>query len=101
MSNKEIYNLLKNMNLEVAYDHFNNKIEPPFIIYVDDDPDTFKADDKVYKKINNYSVYLVTSKKDVLLEEQLEELFDNNHIPYDKTQSFIDDERIYQIEYTI
>ena len=101
MENKKLFELLKQMNLEVAYNHFNKKIEPPFIIYDDDDPTTFKADDKVYKKINNYIVDLVTSKKDVKLENQLEQLFDDNNIPYEKTSDYIEDEKIYQIEYTI
>lgn len=101
MSNKEIFDLLKTTDLQVAYDHFDYKIEPPFIIYKDDDPDTFKADDKVYKKLNNFIVFLVTNKKDVSIEEKIEEIFDDNFIPYEKTTDYIEGERIYQIEYTI
>lgn len=101
MTNKEIFELLKTLGMLVAYDHFDRKVEPPFIIYRDDTPETFKADDKVYKKINSYIIDLITDKKDVELEETLETLLNDNCIPYDKTSDFIDDEKIYQIEYTI
>lgn len=101
MSNKELFELLKTLDLKVAYNHFKTKVEPPFVLYDETSPSTFKADDKVYEQINNYTVYLITEKKDYKLEEKVEKLFNDNHIPYEKDTTFVDSEQIYQIEYDI
>lgn len=101
MTNKKIYELLMTTNLKVAYDHFVVPVEPPFILYREDIPETFKADNYVYYKTNTHIVDLVTEKKDVELEEKIEKLFNDNQIPYEKTSDYIDDENIYQIEYSI
>lgn len=100
MSEEELFTLLKTTNLEVAYDHFETpNIVPPFILYRSPDAETFKADDKTYYKENNYIVDLITDKKDITTEATLEALFDSNYIAYDKEETFIESERIYQVRY--
>lgn len=102
MNEEELYTLLGTLNIPYAYDHFpDDDTIPPFILYRNDDTDTFKADDKVLKKFNNYIVDLVTIKKDVDLEEQLETIFNDNYIPFDKFEDYIESEKIYQIRYLI
>lgn len=102
MKETDIYTILSSLNIPVAYDHFkNDNTIPPFVLYRNDDTDTFKADDKVLKKFNNYIVDLVTEKKDVDLEEQLETIFNDNYIPFDKFEDYIESEKIYQIRYLI
>lgn len=103
MKEKELFDLLKTLKIPVAYDHFeqypDNKVAPPFIVYRNTDPTTQKADDKTWYKHNNYIIDLVTDIKDVDLEDALEELLTLNHMPYDKEENYIDNERIYQIRY--
>lgn len=103
MSEKNLYELLSTLNIPVAYDHFEeyplNKVTPPFITYTNTDPTTTKAEDVTWHSHNNYIIDLVTDKKDVQLEAQLESLFFDNEMPYDKEENYIDDERIYQIRY--
>lgn len=101
MSNEEVYNLLKKLNLPVAYNHFKDKVTPPFIIYDETSPNTFKADDLVYSQTNTYTIYLITDKKDYKLEKKVESLLNENHIPYEKDFDFIDTEQIFQTEYNI
>lgn len=102
MQETDLFTLLNSINIPVAYDHFiNDDTIPPFILYRNDDTDTFKADDKTYHKDNNYIIDLVTDKKDVALEEQLETLLDNNNLPYDKFEDYINNEKIFQIRYLI
>lgn len=107
---QELFTLLKTIvvgttPIDVAYDHFeenpNHIIVPPFILYRNTNSTTLKADDKVFVKDNNYIVDLITDVKNVVLEEQLEALFDNNCLPYDKEEDYISDERIFQIRYFI
>lgn len=102
MKEIEINSLLNTMNIPVAYDHFkDDNTIPPFILYRNDDTDTFKADDKTYYKENNYIIDLTTIKKQPDLEEQLETLFDSNNIPYEKFEDYIESEKIFQIRYLI
>lgn len=101
MTNEELYNLLQTTRLDVAYHHFEDKKTPPFLIYENDVPETFKADDIVYSKTDKFIVYLITDKKDIEQEQQLEKLFDDNHIPYEKDEDYIETEKIYQIMYSI
>ena len=102
MNEEELYKLLGRLNIPYAYDHFkDDKTIPPFILYRNDDTDTFKADDKTYYKENNYIVDLTTIKKMPQLEEQLEILFNDNNIPFDKFENYIESEKIFQIRYLI
>ena len=105
MNEKNLYELLLTLNIPVAYDHFieadRRTVSPPFILYRNDASDQFKADDQIYIKTRRYLVDLVTDIKNAELEEALEEIFQSNHIPWDKTEVYIDSERIFQITYSI
>lgn len=102
MKYEEIYNLLKTLNIPVAYDHFNSNkaVSPPFIVYREQSPNTFKADDKTYYRPYNFEIELITEKKDITLESRVEELLKD--IPYDiETGSWDEEEKIYHNFYYI
>lgn len=104
MKHKTIYDLLKTLNIPVAYDHFETEqnVTPPFVAYRESTPETFKADGKTYYRPYEYEIELVTEKKNVALEETIEELLTTNNIPYDKSDEVWDeDERIYHNFYEI
>ena len=104
MEHKDIYDLLKTLNIPVAYDHFdsNKNVTPPFIAYREISPDTFKADGITYYRPYEFEIELVTEKKDVALEKAIEELLTNNKIPYDvENEIWDEDERIYHNFYEI
>jgi len=104
MEHKDIYDLLKTLDIPVAYDHFdsNKNVTPPFIAYREISPDTFKADGITYYRPYEFEIELVTEKKDVALEKTIEELLTNNNIPYDvESEIWDEDERIYHNFYEI
>lgn len=104
MEHKDIYDLLKTLDIPVAYDHFdsNKNVSPPFIAYREISPDTFKADGITYYRPYEFEIELVTEKKDVVLEKTIEELLTNNKIPYDvESGGWDEDERIYHNFYEI
>lgn len=104
MKHAEIYNLLKTLNIPVAYDHFNTnkEVTPPFIAYREVAPENFKADSVTYFRPYNFEIELVTEIKDPELEQAIEELLTNNQIPYDiNAEVWDDDERIYHNFYEI
>ena len=104
MTHKQVFDMLKTLNIPVAYDHFdsNKEIQPPFIAYREIAPETFKADGITYYRPYEFEIELITEKKDVLLEGRVETLLTNNKIPYDRENEIWDeDEQIYHNFYEI
>lgn len=94
--------VLQQLNIPVAYDHFNTDTNPPFVVYRRYSQSNFGADNKVYTKINNYYIELYTEYKDVELEERLETLLTNNDIFFNvESEDYISDEKMYEIIYSI
>ncbi len=106
MTQKELYTLLKTINLPVAYYSFKASgitpiPDPPYIVYLLKGSDNSGADNKVYSKADNYFVELYTNKKDLNSEELLENLFDFNDIFYNRTETYIETESLFQVAYSI
>lgn len=104
MKHKTIYELLKTLNIPVAYDHFetSQNVNPPFVAYRETSPETFKADSKTYYRPYEFEIELITEKKDIALEQSIEDLLTENNIPYDKSDEIWDeDEKIYHNFYEI
>ena len=102
MSEEIIYQLLSGLGYPVAYDHFDKPVTSrPFILYRNADVESFKADDINYFKPHNYEINLITDKKDIIVENRLETLLTDNHLPFNKDEDFIESEKIYQITYEI
>ena len=104
MKHKDLYDILKTMDIPVAYDHFSSdkNVVPPFMAYREQKPTTFKADGLTYYRPYNYEIELVTTKKEPTIEDQLEELLTINKIPYDKGDEIWDEEeKIYHNFYEI
>lgn len=101
---KQIYDLLKTLNIPVAYDHFisNKDISIPFVVYREIQTDTFKADDKTYYRSHEFEIEVITEKKDLILQQQIEDLLTTNNIPYDVSDEVWDEEeKIYHNYYEI
>lgn len=94
--------LLKPLGKPVGY--FVNP-EPgivPFIVYYGTGSRNFKADDVVYDKEAHWNIELYVRKKDVELEERLEDLLDAAEIVWEKGYDvYIDTEKVFMIPYYI
>lgn len=104
MEHKDIYDLLKTLNIPVAYGHFDDdkNIVPPFIVYRETSPDTFKADNKTWYRHYDFEIELVTEKKQPEVQKSIEKLLDDNNIPYDMSDEVWDnEEKIYHNFYEI
>lgn len=97
----ELKKLLDATGYPVAYSHFNEPKATPFITYLVTYSSNFHADNKVHKKIDNVDIELYTDKKDLQAEETLESLLDEKELPYDKVETFISEEKLYQIIYEV
>ena len=95
---EDLFLKLRSLEIPVAYDHFdsNKNITPPFIVYRTAIPDVFNADGITYYRPYNYEIELITEKKDITLEKQIEDLLTTNNIPYEVAAEVWDnDEKIY------
>ena len=101
MTYSEIVGMLEETGLPAAYDHFSEgeSPDPPFICFLFPGSDNFSADGKVYMKIRNVNVELYTDIKDPELEQTLETVLDRHGIFYQKTEVWIEDEKLYEVLY--
>ena len=93
--------ILTETGLPVARNAFLKAQDPPYIVYVFSHSSNYAADSKVYLKRDNYQVELYTEKKDIALEELLEGIFDSHGLVYDKTETYLESEKLIQVIYEI
>lgn len=101
MDEAALFTLLKSTGLPVAYHHFTSPPSPPYIVYLFAYSSNFGADNKVHSQADNYQVELYTKTKDPAAEALIEGLFDANDIYWDKTETYIESEGLYQVLYEI
>ena len=101
MDEAALFTLLKSTGLPVAYHHFTSPPSPPYIVYLFAYSSNFGADNKVHSQADNYQVELYTKTKDPAVEALIEGLFDANDIYWEKTETFIESEGLYQVLYEI
>lgn len=99
---EKITAILKNIGLPFAYDHFaeGESPDPPFICYLIPNSDNFSADGRVYYKINEIHIELYTDCKDLSAEQKVEAVLDEHGIFYEKTEVWIESEKLYEVLYT-
>ena len=99
---EELLNVIKEMDIPFAYDHFaeGESPDPPFICYLLPGSDNFAADGRVYLKVNEVHIELYSDSKDPALENRVEDVFDKNEIFYNKSEVWIESEKLYEILYT-
>lgn len=73
----------------------------PFICYLVTNSDNFFADDVVTHQILDVDVELYTKNKDLASESAIESALNDNKIPWNKTEDYIDSEQCYMITYSI
>lgn len=97
----ELINILKETEIPFAYDHFaeGESPEPPFICYLLPGSNNFSADGKVYFKANEVHIELYTDFKDLAVEQKLEAVLDEHGIFYNKSETWIESEKLYEVLY--
>ena len=98
---EELLAIIKEMGIPFAYDHFaeGESPEPPFICYLLPGSDNFAADGRVYYKINEVRIELYTDTKDLSVEQKLEDVLDAHEIFYEKSETWIESEKLYEVLY--
>lgn len=98
---EELLTIIKETGIPFAYDHFaeGESPAPPFICYLLPGSDNFAADGRVYFKINDVRIELYTDSKDLAVEQKLEDVLDAHEVFYNKSETWIDSEKLYEVLY--
>ena len=98
----KIINMLEEIGIPFAYSHFaeGESPEPPFMCYLLPTSDNFSADGRVYHKLSSVHFEVYTDKKDRALENRVEDVFDKNNIFYNKSEVWINSEKLYEAIYS-
>lgn len=102
MTIENLVAMLQKMGIPFAYDHFaeGESPDPPFICYLLPGSNNFAADGKVYFKINQVRIELYTDSKDLAVERKVEMVLDDSGIFYNKSEVWIQSEKLYEVLYS-
>lgn len=101
MTHEEVMEMIGEMGFPFAYDHFaeGESPAPPFVVFLYPNSSNFSADGKVYFKANSLNIELYTDIKDVSMEEKVEAVLDSRGIFYEKSEVWIESEKLYEVLY--
>lgn len=97
----KLLNIMQEIGFPFAYHHFaeGESPSPPFLVFLTPASSNFSADGKVYFKVNEVHIELYTDYKNPVLEEKVEAVLDRHGIFYNKTETFIESEKLYETLY--
>ena len=103
MTYTQIAGLVTSIGLPCAYDHFaeGESPDPPFVVFLLPSTNNFMADGEVYEQVTEVSIELYTDLKMPPLEERVEDILRTHEIPWDKTEVWIEDEKMYEVRYAL
>jgi hypothetical protein len=98
----DLVKMMEETGLPFAYDHFEEgeAAEPPFACYLLPQSNHFSADGKVYLKITEIHIELYTDCKDLSAEQKVEAVLDKQGIFYEKSEVWIESEKLYEVLYS-
>lgn len=93
--------ILRQLYLPYAYHHFAERSapQPPFVVYLIPNTNHFKADGKIHLKVSVVHLELYTDKKDIDLERKVEQVLNHHQIVYEKSEVWIESEKLYEVLY--
>lgn len=94
--------MMEELGLPFAYGHFaeGESPEPPFVCYLLPGSRNFAADGRVYYKGSEVRLEVYTDRKDLGLETRVEAVLDGHGIFYNKSEVWIESERLYEVLYS-
>ena len=97
-----LVSIIKGIGIPYAYDHFaeGEAPDPPFLCYLLPGSGNFSADGRAYCKISGVRLELYTDLKDLSAEQRVEEALDAAAVFYNKTETWITSEKLYEVLYS-
>lgn len=101
MNYEEINEMMLETGLPFAYHHFaeGESPDPPFLIFLSTGENTFSADNLMYHSFKELDIELYTNEKSPETEAEIESILKRHHIFYNKTEVWIESEKLYEVLY--
>ena len=101
MTHEEVMEVLAEMDIPFAYDHFSEgeSPDPPFICFLFPSSENFGADNIVYAAFQNLNIELYTDEKNPEIEASVEEVLAGHELFWQKSEVWIDSEKMYEVLY--
>jgi hypothetical protein len=92
---------MRDLGFPCTYHHFVTPPTPPYTVVLHAYSSDVKADNQNYAEVGNYQLELYHTIKhppsEKLIEDKLKEL----RLPYQKTETYLESEELYQIIYQV
>jgi hypothetical protein len=100
---KEVRQMLSELDIPFAYDHFaeGESPDPPFICFLFPGSENFSADNIVYAAFETLHLELYTDEKNPELEISVEAVLSRYELFWNKTEVWIESEKLYEVLYTM
>lgn len=101
MTYQEVLAMLEETRMQVAYRFFPEDSDPrlPYIAYYYPNRDDFPADNINYVKVEALNIELYTENKDFTSEQKVESILNAHGLFFQKTESYLDSEEMYEVLY--
>lgn len=97
-----IYETLQSLDMPCAYSHFRTKQKPPYIVYIGNGQNQFRADDTRYWYKNQYQVEYYFTTKNEANEDAIEQALTDGGFTFDKSEDiYIETEDVSVIYYYV
>ena len=102
MTYDEIVTMIERIGLPCAYDHFAEGEAPalPYVLFLLPSSDNFFADNSVYQQNTELDIELYSDDKQPPLERRVEMILSDYEITWNKSEVWIDDEKMYEVRYS-
>lgn len=100
MTQSELFEMLKQVGIPIAYGTFSKEQTPPYAVYYRQGNTNIFADNKVYHSSHDFVLEVYIVKKNLTLENKIEKLFSDNDIPFDVDEAYLPDEKLRMLIYT-
>ena len=99
MNLKDVADIAAAVGIPWCYDHFDEELSPPYLVYYYPAENDFIADGENYVNIRSVTFELFTKTKDIAMEAAVEVALREADLAWYKTTDYISDEKIYQTTY--
>ena len=102
MTRAEVFTMIESMGFPAAYNHFPDATAKPcpFICFYYPASEDVMADNINYRKIEQLYIELYTDSKDFSAEEAVEAALRSACLPYRRSETYLDAEKMYLNLYT-
>lgn len=104
MTLEEFATLLSRLEIPARYRSFKKGVapNPPYVVYYQSNEENLNADNQAHYTVKSVTVELITTQKQVDLEEKLKELFNQNKLFFEFVDEMeLETEGLYQTIYDV